>query len=385
MKIGRAAVLIAIAALPCLAQTPPREFAKTPAKWLFTPEEQQAWKSVKTDDQAIDFIDLFWARRDPTPGTPRNENRLEFENRMRFADEHFREGSLRGALTERGRALVLLGFPANWAWESQRTSHQTGMDAGVLGNTGVAASGNTIDPTGGRELAAKDNWTYTHEQAVKFDVPKLEIVFLHDVGSDRVHRDPQRTDFTMALPGAIKSWITNPDLKTVPEWASSRTRREVVAPPVEEVTTTTVETKTSRIVVERPKPAARPAGAGKLTLVADPAALQPQSGVDPLANASSLSRFRKSQDLGWAAEYCAGSILDAPPPVKVQVKVAGSGGSISSEPEEFVPDSIRSEPGCYLLRGSVPLADVDAGPQTLTITLTAGQQGYNLTRQFAVE
>ena len=45
-------------------------FASGPAQYLFTKEEQTEWKSVRTDDEAKAFVERFWARRDPTPGTP---------------------------------------------------------------------------------------------------------------------------------------------------------------------------------------------------------------------------------------------------------------------------------------------------------------------------
>jgi hypothetical protein len=52
-----------------------------------------------------------------------------------------------------------------------------------------------------------------------------------------------------------------------------------------------------------------------------------------------------------------------------------------------VPDSIKVSPGCYLLRGSLPLADVDPGSYTLNVSITGvqGQPSYNLTREFHVE
>ena len=57
------------------------------------------------------FIDLFWARRDPTPGTPRNEAREDQERRLVECDVLFREGAERGRHSERGRIHQLLGPP----------------------------------------------------------------------------------------------------------------------------------------------------------------------------------------------------------------------------------------------------------------------------------
>src|SRR5512138_1759294 len=77
-----------------------RDWAAGPVKFIMTPEEQAKWSSVKTDADAQAFIDLFWARRDPTPGTAPNEYRDAFEKLVALADQNFAEGRMRGALTD---------------------------------------------------------------------------------------------------------------------------------------------------------------------------------------------------------------------------------------------------------------------------------------------
>ncbi len=350
-------------ALTLTAQTHPLDFGTGPARWLMTSEEQAVWRNVKTDHEAIDFIDLFFARRDPTPGTPRNEFRTEFERRVAYADANFKEGPTRGSLTERGRVLVILGFPKD-------------------------TDNVQLDPTGYFGSAAKETWTYRHEAAEKFGMPKIEVVFIFDRGKEGARRDPQRADFSTALPGAIKSYIVSPDLKTVPEWGSSRLNRSVVKGEESVETTVTRDTtKKQQFVIDTAPPIAKQAGAGKLILLANPASLQPQSGRDPFSGVTSLTSFKRTEDLGWAAEYCSGERAENPPAVTVQIQFDGKDGKISSDPEEFVPDSIKGSPGCYLVRGSVPLADVDPGLYTILVTITGqtGRASYNLTREFRVE
>lgn len=388
MKPSLIALLLASLALSLQGQSNPRDFAKGPAQWWMTSEEMRAWENVRTDEQAKEFIDLFWARRDPTPGTPRNENRLDFENRVAYADRSFKEGNTRGALTERGRVLIVLGFPKSLSNESaKRTGQFMNVDQGGLRNSQGDAVG---DPTGGRTLAAKDTWEYTHEAALKYGVPKIEVVFLFDKLNGGAHRDPQRTDFTMALPNAIKSYIASPEMTTVPDWA-----RPVVAvqraagEPAQLVETTTTENrKVVRTIVDVPKPVARPAGAGQLLLLNDSAALRPQSGSDPFSTVANVAQFDKGKELGWAAEYCSGEILSSAPAMKVEVKItAANGDTFSTDPEEFVPDSIKASPGCYLLRGALPLTDFDAGTYKLSLRITgaATGQSYNLDREFRVQ
>jgi GWxTD domain-containing protein len=383
------AVVLACIALPLIAETSPRDFAKGPAQWLMTGEERRDWRNVKTDDQAIDFIGLFWARRDPTAGNGRNDNRTDFDTRVAYADQNFKEGNRRGSLTERGRVLVVLGFPTNLSGQSAHTTGQMGNPAAAGARN---SSGDVVgDPTGGRTMAAKEVWNYSHDVATKYNMPQIEVVFIYDGPNGAARRDPQRTGFTMALPGAIKGYIVSPSLTTVPDWASSRLKRvpanDVESKPEVETTVVTTEKKT-QVIVDVPPPVAKPAGMGRLMLLHDSMALQPQSGTDPFTAFSSVAQFKKSQELGWAAEYCAGKILADAPTVKVQLRItATNGDTVSTDPEEFVPDSIKASAGCYLLRGVLPLSDLDQGAYKLMVTISgvSATRSYNLTRDFRIE
>jgi len=130
-RILIAAAAVAIVAVAAFAQLSAKyaDFGKGPEQWIMTPQEQAAWKSVKNDAEAQAFVDLFWARRDPSPGTPVNEYRDNFEAAVKYADEHFGEGRRRGALTDRGRVLILLGPPT-------RVESTPGSRTGISTDTG---------------------------------------------------------------------------------------------------------------------------------------------------------------------------------------------------------------------------------------------------------
>ncbi|HLF55970.1 MAG TPA: GWxTD domain-containing protein, partial [Thermoanaerobaculia bacterium] len=105
-----AAALVAAPALSELS-APLRDWAAGPVSFLFTDAERAAWAELSSDDEAERFRRLFWARRDPLPETPENEALREFEGRVAAADERFGDDDRRGALTDRGRVLVVLGPP----------------------------------------------------------------------------------------------------------------------------------------------------------------------------------------------------------------------------------------------------------------------------------
>ena len=53
----------------------------------------------------------YWTLRDPKPETKVNEKMIEYDKRISFADTYFKQGSLSGWRTERGRTLLKYGFP----------------------------------------------------------------------------------------------------------------------------------------------------------------------------------------------------------------------------------------------------------------------------------
>lgn len=60
------------------------------------------------------FLSEFWARRDPSPGTPRNEERDQFYSAIAYAGKAYREGgraATPGWKTDRGRIYTRNGVP----------------------------------------------------------------------------------------------------------------------------------------------------------------------------------------------------------------------------------------------------------------------------------
>jgi GWxTD domain-containing protein len=66
------------------------------------------YASFREPRSAMRFIARFWARRDPSPGTPINEFRDEFSRRVRFARETLADSQSHGTPgfdTDRGLRL----------------------------------------------------------------------------------------------------------------------------------------------------------------------------------------------------------------------------------------------------------------------------------------
>ena len=78
--------------------------------YIIDPEENAAFKGLKTDEERENFIEQFWLRRDPSPDTIDNEFRDEYYKRIVLANEKFTSG-IPGWKTDRGRILIMHGEP----------------------------------------------------------------------------------------------------------------------------------------------------------------------------------------------------------------------------------------------------------------------------------
>jgi GWxTD domain-containing protein len=81
------------------------------AEPIITPEERDVFLGLATDAARDRFASDFWAVRDPTPGTPRNEYREEHLRRVGEARRLYSVGSRPPWRTDRGRIFILLGPP----------------------------------------------------------------------------------------------------------------------------------------------------------------------------------------------------------------------------------------------------------------------------------
>src|SRR5215467_7421068 len=77
-------------------------------RWIITDEERSAFMQLSNDEERDQFIEAFWARRDPTPDTPENEFKEEHYRRIAYANEHFAAG-IPGWKSDRGRIYIMYG------------------------------------------------------------------------------------------------------------------------------------------------------------------------------------------------------------------------------------------------------------------------------------
>ena len=100
-----------------------------PVQYIATEEEQDIYNSLESTTQRLQFIRMFWERRDPSPRGPENEYLEEFVRRAAYAEEEFGDGQFGdgknpGWATPFGQVVLVLGPPA-------RTEREPGLPRSV--------------------------------------------------------------------------------------------------------------------------------------------------------------------------------------------------------------------------------------------------------------
>ena len=185
-----------------------------PAQHLMTKEEKKQWKTIQSDADAAAFVELFWAKRDPTPDTPRNEFREAFDARVKFADDNFGSHRMRGAMTDRGKVFILLGPP-----------EQASGRAGAVADSSIGLSGMQVptDASGGISVArptseeSRQLWTYAHDKKPKFIRQADFVLAFLEVGRDdwQLART-ERTNPDAIIIEAVNGLIVSPNLTKAP-------------------------------------------------------------------------------------------------------------------------------------------------------------------------
>jgi GWxTD domain-containing protein len=167
------------------------EVSKVYKKWLdedvryiITDEEKSAFKQLSNDEERDNFIEAFWARRDPTPDTVENEYKEEHYTRIAYANEHFAAG-IPGWKTDRGRMYIMYGKP------DEIDSHPSG------------GSYNRPMEEGGGETSTYpfEDWRYRYLEGVGQEII-IEFVDTCMCGDYHMTIDRSEKDALKYVPGA---------------------------------------------------------------------------------------------------------------------------------------------------------------------------------------
>ncbi len=161
---------------------PVAKWHQGPVKYLLSKEEAKAYKKLEEPEERKRFVEEFWVRRDPTPGTPENEYRKEFYRRAREAAAQYSEEGGKGWQDDRGRVFIVLGPP---------TKQTEGSD--LLGG-GSAPSSGVDNPTGGPAVNLPGE-SAAPESTVK------SLTFVYDVNPITGEKGPFELNFRSDVSG----------------------------------------------------------------------------------------------------------------------------------------------------------------------------------------
>jgi GWxTD domain-containing protein len=95
-----------------IAVSPYQKWVTEDVPYIITDRERAAFKALPSDEEHEKFIEQFWLRRDPTPGTPANEMKEEHYRRIAYTNQKYSTpAGLPGWKTDRGRIYITYGPP----------------------------------------------------------------------------------------------------------------------------------------------------------------------------------------------------------------------------------------------------------------------------------
>jgi GWxTD domain-containing protein len=140
--------------------------------YIITPEERSAFLGLSTDAERERFIEQFWQRRDPTPGTAQNEYKDEHYRRIQYANEHF---------------TARIGLPQSLGWRMDRG--RIYIRFGPPNELETHQAGTYVTPNGATQTFPWEVWRYGFIQGVGNDV-LLEFVDPNGTGEFKLATDP---------------------------------------------------------------------------------------------------------------------------------------------------------------------------------------------------
>jgi GWxTD domain-containing protein len=164
-------------------ESPYKKWVQEEVPYIITHEERQAFKRLTTDDERERFIENFWERRNPNPGSRENEFKEEYYRRIAYANGHFASpgitevgpagpaaSGIPGWKTDRGRIYIMYGPP------NEVDSH-----------------------SGDGETASFEDWTYNYIDGIGNNL-KLEFVDPTLRGEYHLTMDPGEKDKLLHVP-----------------------------------------------------------------------------------------------------------------------------------------------------------------------------------------
>jgi GWxTD domain-containing protein len=170
-------------------------------------EEKKQFKDLKDESEKDKFIAIFWAKRDPTPRTKKNEFKEEYYRRLDYIEEAFYYGYNKGLATDMGKVYLFFGQPLRtirddprvevWIYPSQPWMN---LPKSTFTIVFTAVSTNYVD-----RAAQRARTTVTSQDVAGFSL-------------NRQKTDAQVMDAFYAYP---ENMVRYPDLTEIPDYTET--------------------------------------------------------------------------------------------------------------------------------------------------------------------
>jgi len=165
-------------------EDPYKRWLSDEVPYIITDEERAAFKKFTTAEEREQFIEAFWERRNPNPGSPENEFKEEYYRRIAYSNEHYASG-IPGWRTDRGRIYIMYGPP------DEIESHPSG---GTYSRPPEEGGGET-------STFPFEQWRYRYIDGIGTNII-LEFVDPTMTGEYRMTMDPGEKDALLHVPNA---------------------------------------------------------------------------------------------------------------------------------------------------------------------------------------
>jgi len=176
--------------LPAVNEDKYEKWLNEEVNLIITEAEKAEFKKLEKERDKDLFIQLFWAKRDPTPQTEKNEFRDEYYQRLHYVKNAFIYAYKTGTETDMGKVYLYFGKP--------RVLHTSTSPSGIRQNT------------------PQEVWVYPSQSWMNLPKKTFNVVFTHD-GIGYVI-DQNQTDFRVmrAFYSYPEKILVHPDLKELP-------------------------------------------------------------------------------------------------------------------------------------------------------------------------
>jgi len=160
------------------------QWLKKEVNLIISDAEKEELKKLIKDKDKEKFIAIFWAKRDPTPRTDKNEFREEYYKRLEYIKTSFIYGYKKGIETDMGKVYLYFGKPLNVSRQSQ----------------------------------VNEVWVYPSRKWMKMPKNTYSIVFTKDENGYVIDRSRTNNRAMQAFYAYPKQTLLFPDLNEVPEY-----------------------------------------------------------------------------------------------------------------------------------------------------------------------